>query len=491
MSLLPEIIFASSDPSESRKIRSLLDKQQIRSLIPRVYTSNIEDPKEQIVRRNIWLLVSHIFPDAIISHRSALEYRISPKNNIYLTSGSRRVFRWPGVNIRIAEGPGPLADDGFYMHDLRVSSFERACLENLSSSRMVEGEKRTIEQEVIEERLLSLLYTRGEAALKEVRDRARRIAQEIGYEKEFDKLHQITGSILATRPSKVLTSSRAKAQAIGEPYDAGRLEIFSKLIAQLKQTTFPLRPEKTTLPKAFSNFAFFEAYFSNYIEGTTFLVEEAKEIVHEGSDIPLRKEDSHDIRGTYQIVGNRKSMSNIPMTADELIELLRDRHATVLGGRPDKNPGAFKSKQNRAGDSVFVAPEHVTGTLKQGFALMSSLDDPIARAIYMMFLISEVHPFDDGNGRVARIMMNAELVHGRRAKIIIPTIYRDDYMLTLKRLTRKSDPVPFVKMMDRASEYSYWLDPYNLEAMQTQLEESNAFKEPDQDGTILNWKTPE
>ena len=27
-----------------------------------------------------------------------------------------------------------------------------------------------------------------------------------------------------------------------------------------------------------------------------------------------------------------------------------------------------------------------------------------------MFLISEVHPFDDGNGRIARVMMNAELV---------------------------------------------------------------------------------
>ena len=40
--------------------------------------------------------------------------------------------------------------------------------------------------------------------------------------------------------------------------------------------------------------------------------------------------------------------------------------------------------------------------------MMASLDDPIARAIYMMFLVSEVHPFDDGNGRMARIMMNAE-----------------------------------------------------------------------------------
>ena len=30
----------------------------------------------------------------------------------------------------------------------------------------------------------------------------------------------------------------------------------------------------------------------------------------------------------------------------------------------------------------------------------------------MMFLVAEVHPFADGNGRVARVMMNAELIAG-------------------------------------------------------------------------------
>jgi hypothetical protein len=487
MSQLPEIIFASSNPSESRRIRNMLNHGQIRPLIPRAYTSNIEDPIDQIVRRNIWLLVSHIFPEAIISHRSAIEYRLSPSSNLYLTAGSRRVYRWPGVNIRIAEGMGPLSDDGSYMHNLRVSSLERACLENLSSSRMVDGEKRTVEQEVIEERLLTILNTRGEKALNQLRDRAREIAQELGMNKAIDKLNKIIGSILSTRPTKVLTSPRATAQAMGEPYDAERLDLFSILLAQLKQITFPERQGKTKSDQAFSNFAFFEAYFSNYIEGTTFLVDEAKQIVYDGNDIPLRIQDSHDIRGTYQIVSDRKEMSITPNTGNKLIDLLRERHAVVLGGRPEKNGGAFKARQNRAGNSVFVAPEFVIGTLKQGFALMASLDNPIARAIYMMFLISEVHPFDDGNGRVARIMMNAELVRRGSSKIIIPTVYRDDYILTLKRLTRQRDPVAFVGMMERASEFSHWLDPNNWDIMDKQLETANAYKEPDQDGTILNW----
>jgi Fic/DOC family protein len=46
----------------------------------------------------------------------------------------------------------------------------------------------------------------------------------------------------------------------------------------------------------------------------------------------------------------------------------------------------------------------------------SGLDTALERAVYTMFHISEVHPFDDGNGRVARVMMNAELVAGRQAR---------------------------------------------------------------------------
>lgn len=228
---LPEILFASSDPSQSKKIRSWLKEGRIRPLISRAYTSNLEDPLEQIVRRNIWLLVSHMFPEALISHRTAIEYRISPKNNLYLTAGSRRVYRWPGVNIRMTDGVGPLEDDGVFMHDLRVSSLERACLENLSSSRNVEGEKRTVGQAVIEDRLLSLLYTRGEDGLNELRDRAKEIASILGTEKAFEKLNQIIGALLATQPVKVLNSSRATAQALGEPYDSGRLDLFSVLWA--------------------------------------------------------------------------------------------------------------------------------------------------------------------------------------------------------------------------------------------------------------------
>src|SRR3546814_11306836 len=60
-----------------------------------------------------------------------------------------------------------------------------------------------------------------------------------------------------------------------------------------------------------------EAYFSNFIEGTRFDVQEARQIIETGRPMPARDEDSHDVLGTYQIVGNRQEMASIPQERSE------------------------------------------------------------------------------------------------------------------------------------------------------------------------------
>ena len=75
--------------------------------------------------------------------------------------------------------------------------------------------------------------------------------------------------------------------------------------------------------------------------------------------------------------------------------------------------------------------------LKRGFEWCTLLREPSAKAAYMMFLVSEVHPFNDGNGWIARVMMNAELSAKGLSNIIIPTVYRDDYTDALRKLTRQ------------------------------------------------------
>ena len=140
--------------------------------------------------------------------------------------------------------------------------------------------------------------------------------------------------------------------------------------------------------------------------------------------MPRRDEDSHDILGTFNVLSNRAEMQKTPSSVDEFLGLLQHRHAILLEGRPHMNPGIFKIKNNRAGMTEFVDHRLVKGTLIQGFKYYQALNDPLARAIFMMFMISEVHPFLDGNGRIARVMMNAELVRAEQSRIIVPTVFR-------------------------------------------------------------------
>jgi Fic family protein len=127
-------------------------------------------------------------------------------------------------------------------------------------------------------------------------------------------------------------------------------------------------------------------------------------------------------------------------SSDELIATLKRRHALLMQGRPEMHPGEFKTILNQAGSTLFVAPDLVEGTLRKGFQWFQGLHTPFQRAVYMMFLIAEVHPFADGNGRCARVMMNAELVTKDQARIIIPTIFRNNYLSALKALTHQASP---------------------------------------------------
>ena len=207
----------------------------------------------------------------------------------------------------------------------------------------------------------------------------------------------------------------------------------------------------------FSNAAFFDSYFSNWIEGTEFLLEEAREIAFEGAIPAARPADGHDILGTFSLVSDPDFMTGalprLMSDPESLEEVLHEAHRRIMGGRPEFTPGQFKTKPNQAGNTVFVMPELVRGTLRQAHGLLASLPDGLPRAAYLMFVIGEIHPYADGNGRVARAVMNAVLVAAGQVRVIIPTVYRDDYLRALKALSNQRAADPFVRMIDRAQQF--------------------------------------
>jgi hypothetical protein len=361
---------------------------------------------------------------------------------------------------------------------LYVSQEARAYLENMQSSTQKEDSSKILSKEAIEDKLDAIVRIRGEEGLNSLRDQARLVADELDMKREFDRLNKLIAALLSSNSNKLLSSPLTKARLSGFPYDPSRIDLFNHLYEQLTANEYPVYEDQNSTIHAYQNFAFYESYFSNYIEGTIFEIEEAKEIVLTATPMPSRDEDSHDVLGTYQIVSDRKEMSRCPDTAEQLISILRHRHSILLSARPSKTPGHFKDKNNRAGSTEFVDWQLVQGTLKKGFELYSILRDPFAKAAYMMFLISEVHPFLDGNGRIARVMMNAELTSKGLSKIIIPTVYREDYMGALKKLTKQGESGAYIRMLLRAYKFSATVHHEDMDKMELYLKQCDAFEEP-------------
>lgn len=463
---------------------------RLRKLASRLYTRNLKESPERIVQRNLWPLVASYLPGALIADRTALENRPAPDGSVFLIADHKRDIALPGVTLRPRKGPPPLDTDRPFIGDLRIASPARAFLENMRPSRARVGIARTLSSREIEERLDEMLRHSGENALQRLRDDARHISAQLGMQDEFQRLDNLIGTLLGTRNAP-LVSPIAVARAAGQPYDPHRLDLFQRLFTELSGTAPVTRLARPTDGPALP---FFEAYFSNFIEGTEFAVDEAADIIFRGHIPKARPQDAHDVLGTWRVASDEHEMSRLPRSVDELTALLKSRHARIMEGRPDKRPGQFKAEPNRAGSTSFVAPELVEGTLAKGIEIYRGLTSPLHRAIFIMFLISEVHPFADGNGRVARIMMNAELVATGENRIIVPTVYRNNYLMALKALSQNGITGAVVRTMDFAQRYTAAVDFAELERSRFILDRTHAFADPneaDAAGIRLMLPTPE
>lgn len=462
-----------------RQIQRLAQEGKALKLYQGIYCLDAAASAASIVVRHWPDIVSYLLPGALLSYRSAVDTR--PMDGVlYLTRGQRRyTIDLPGLRLEIFPGivlteEGTVRDAPY--KSIFLASEPRWLLENLSQGRGLS--QRTLSQEAIEEHLEKLLTIRGEYRLNTLRDQARTVADRLQMQKQFARLDALIGALLGSHEKKTLRSRQALARAAGKPYDPERIELFDVLFAQLRAEVLPDVPDKATAGKALETFAFFEAYFSNFIEGTTFEIEEAEKIIFEHQIIPNRNEDSHDVLGTFRAATNKPWRNQPPRSEEDFLAWLKTVNALVMEARPDKTPGQWKQKANQAGSTLFVHPELVPGTLRQGFARIGALEHPLARALMSMFVVTEVHPFADGNGRTARLIMNSELSAGGLSRIIIPTVYREDYLLPLKALSNNKDPAAFIRMMSRIQQWTAAFD-YTLSrgAVQAAMESCNAFRE--------------
>ncbi|MDP2713130.1 MAG: Fic family protein [Solirubrobacteraceae bacterium] len=483
-----EIVFTTRDDSDAWQ--RAIARGEARRIGRGIVTTNRSAPLDKVVRRNWSPIAAHYAPGATVVDRSFFDGGPADDGTLVLDvgpGGSRRTrpIEIPGLRIVIRVGPGPIAGDVPFTDGLHFSGQTRAYLDNLRPARARGGVRRTLSRPELEERLARILTTSGEPALGHLRDDARSLAQQLDAEQEAVELDRIIGSLFGTKDA-LLQSRAARAMRDGVAFDDRRIELFALL-----QQALLAQPPVQRLARPSDDpelLAFYESYFSNYIEGTRFTVSEAKMIVFDGVVPPTRPDDAHDIRSTYELIYPPEDHTRRPRTSDELIELLQQRHRILLAGRPDKNPGMLKEVNNQAGATVFVDWKLVRGTFREGFRFYLGLPEGLPRAIFIMFLIAEVHPFEDGNGRIARVFMNAELTASGQQRIIIPTGYRQNYLNALSGMTHNDHAGGLIRMLDFAHRYSIAIDWSTHDRAERMLRATGAF---DEDPAAARIRLPE
>lgn len=476
-------VLLPSNPAEERKLQRAAKAGSITRVAKGVYVNAIDPaghdpaafgPVAMLVRRNWQRILGHLFPGAVVSHRSALCAGITPDNEVTLSHATRynTSAKLPGVTAVLLQGPGQLpgdlalADSGLFW-----SSRPRMLLENLAKSR---GGKRSIGKAGVEEKLVEVLNASGEDVLNRVRDDARAIAPLLGA--DFDTLNALISALLGTYTRGTLTTRAGMLVANGTPADAERITRLGILADALRTTPVPAYPDVAELDPARTHAAFLESYFSNFVEGTRFSIEEAEDIALHNKIVPNRPKDSHDIIGVFKLALHPHYRSSLPAPAD-ILDGLRERHHLMLERRPEATPGEFKEQTNFAGQTQFVDPGFVRGTLLEGVKLASSVPEGLARAVFYAFLVSDIHPFSDGNGRLSRLVMNAELSRTGLCRIIIPTLFHEQYVDAQRALTRRNDPVPIIRALSKIALWGTLFDYQDLHQVVAAMKATNAFEE--------------
>ncbi len=458
------MLYIAKNTNQAKQLSKRYKDKQLRKLCRGIYSDDLKSSIEELILNNWMDIVAQTVPEGILSYRTAIELKPTTFKNkfiVFVTSSYAKTINLPGLIIKIYKGDKKKYHEQV-LPNLARSSLPRTLLENLSTVRGAQYKKvKTIGISNVERILGKELHLRGKAHLNQLRDDAKKIAVDLNYMPAFKKLNNLISALLSTHAKEdLLITDYAKAIVQQRPFDENRIRLFDTLVLYLKRCNFLSRSYQYNRI-SFKNLSFYEAYFSNFIEGTEFIIDEAEDIVFKGQEIYNRHADSHDVLSSFNLSNDYSEMCITPETAGGLIEILQNRHAILMKERPEKRPGEFKIKPNKAGNTYFVSPEDTTGTLYQGFERYKLLNPGMEKALFMQFLISEVHPFDDGNGRLSRLMMNAELVQHGDYKIMIPSVHRDNYLNGLRLASRDENFRIYVKVMDQAQAYTAsvnWLD---------------------------------
>lgn len=435
-------------------------------------------PPEAAARQHRLALIAHLWPDAVLTGKTALAGGEPVNGSVFISHPSparNSSLQLPGTVVRVQLGPGRLPGDMSFPEGLWLSGTARGLVENVNlPGRPLRSRAGT---QAVEDAIDELARTGGAGRVLNTLQQLDVIARHFD-PRAVEAVRVRLAAVLGTRRAIGPISARLGARLSGHPFDQHRLSMLAALLGAAADRA-PAPRAALGGSERWRWLPFYEAYFSNYIEGTKFGLDEARSVAMDGLVPRARPQDAHDVSATYRIVSDPAVASWVPRTADDLVDGLRERHAVLMAGRPDTHPGQFKEVPNYAGGYRFVDPELVEGTLRRGFAALNEAVDPFARAVAMMLLVTECHAFEDGNGRVARVFVNAELSVAGQVRIVIPTVYRDNYLAALSGVSNGAGRgESLLAVLDFAQRWTAAVDWRDYELARADVTASNGFVEP-------------
>jgi len=224
-----------SDKAQDSRARCSVAKSEWVKIYRGIYSDDLTTPVESQIKSSIIPIVKHLFPNSLISHRSAATLKVED-GKFFLTGKNSYQHKLPGVTIIQNKGPKPIESDPIYI-GYPCSSDARYLLENLQIDR---GLKKSLGQAWVEEKLDQILNVSDESRINEIRDNARQIAKQFKWDKQFFQLENIIGCLQGTRDAPLVTN-RAKARASGEAFDNDRVNLFEQLALFLHRCDFKQR----------------------------------------------------------------------------------------------------------------------------------------------------------------------------------------------------------------------------------------------------------
>jgi Fic family protein len=208
-------------------------------------------------------------------------------------------------------------------------------------------------------------------------------------------------------------------------------------IAEKKQRLDSLRPLS---PEALANLEHYHdielTYTSNALEGNLLTAEETKTILEQGVAIGGRPLKDHlealDHYDAIRYVRDRARQRNRLTEWD-----VRNLHSLVMHrSRPDitgRYADLPRYVRTETATHAFPLPAEIPALMGYFAALLQDGSNTPEQAFAAHLRLAGIHPFNDGNGRTARLLMNLILLRGGYPPIAVRPEDRNDYLHALQQ----------------------------------------------------------